>query len=216
MDKLALLLAYLMGSLSWAVWIGRCFYGMDVRQHGSGNAGATNTFRVLGKKAGIAVLLLDGAKGFVAVQLSYLDPMLAHDVDFRIILGLTAVLGHIFPVFTGFRGGKGIATLLGAVLAIHTSGALLAMAVFVAVLMLTRYVSLSSMLAAWSFPVWLMIHFEEMSNTLIIFSLAIAALVMVTHQKNIQRLLEKKESRVILWRSKSANHDSTPEEGAPA
>ena len=216
MDRLALFLAYLLGSLSWAVWIGRWFYGIDVREHGSGNAGATNTFRVLGKRAGIAVLLLDGAKGYAAVQLSYLDPLLAHDVDFRIILGLTAVLGHIFPVFTGFRGGKGIATLLGAVLAIHTSGALLAMAVFVVVLLLTRYVSLSSMVAAWSFPIWLMIHFEEMSNTLIIFSLAIAALVMVTHQKNIQRLIEKKESRVNLWRSKSANHDRAQEEGAPA
>jgi glycerol-3-phosphate acyltransferase PlsY len=202
MEIAALLGAYLLGSMSWAVWVGRWFYGVDVREHGSGNAGATNTFRVLGKKAGTVVLLLDGLKGFTAVQLSWLIPSLATDVDFRIILGLASVFGHIFPVFTGFRGGKGIATLLGAVIAIHTSGALLAMAVFVAVLLMTRYVSLSSMVAAWSFPIWLMIHFEEMSRTLIIFSLAIAALVMVTHQKNIQRLLEKKESKVPLWGKK--------------
>ena len=126
-----LLVAYLIGSIPSAVWIGKTFHGIDVREHGSGNAGATNTFRVLGKKAGIPVLLLDVAKGALAVNLVLIQ--MKYDIDdiapytnLKLAFGFCAVLGHIFPLFAGFRGGKGIATLLGIVLAVFTGGAALA------------------------------------------------------------------------------------------
>jgi len=115
-----LILAYLCGSIPTAVWIGQAFYGVDVREYGSGNAGATNTFRVLGKKAGIPVMLLDILKGFTATNLAFLIPIVGpHStyISYQLALGIAAVMGHLFPVFAGFRGGKGVATLFGMVLA---------------------------------------------------------------------------------------------------
>src|SRR5687768_13215686 len=122
-----LLFAYLLGSIPSAVWIGKRFYGIDVREFGSGNAGATNTFRVLGKKAGIPVLLIDIFKGWLAVQLAYLSSYRIDSVEFvnlELVLGIAALIGHIFPVYVGFRGGKGIATLLGVVIGVHPYAAL--------------------------------------------------------------------------------------------
>ncbi|MBL4678062.1 MAG: glycerol-3-phosphate 1-O-acyltransferase PlsY, partial [Mucilaginibacter sp.] len=156
----ALILAYLFGSIPTAVWIGQAFYNIDVREYGSGNAGATNTFRVLGKKAGIPVMLLDILKGWTATNLAYIVGVSTtgafHSVGFtnlQLALGIAAVMGHLFPVFAGFRGGKGIATLFGMILAINLPAALLCVSVFIVTLLITRYVSLSSILAGFVYPI---------------------------------------------------------------
>lgn len=195
----SLFLAYLIGSIPTAVWIGRIFYDIDVREYGSGNAGATNTFRVLGKKAGIPVLIIDCFKGFLAVSLVYLftEEPISTDafVNYQLALGIAAVIGHIFPVFAGFRGGKGIATLLGLMLAIHYQGALIAMLIFLLVFALTKFVSLGSMTAALSFPFVIVLVFQTTVPSLIVFSMFIAILVLITHQKNIERLVRREESK---------------------
>jgi glycerol-3-phosphate acyltransferase PlsY len=205
---LALIFAYLLGSIASAVWIGQIFYRTDVREYGSGNSGATNAFRVLGKKAGIAVLIIDSAKGWLSVNLAtllnalgitHLIPGTGPFIDFQLALGIAALLGHIFPVYVGFRGGKGIATLLGIILAVHPQAALASIAVFIVVLLITRYVSLSSMVAATAFPVVVILVFETAIASLVIFSLIIAILVLITHQKNIERLLRKEESKANLF-----------------
>ena len=196
---LSLLLAYLMGSIPTAVWVGRIFYDIDVREYGSGNAGVTNTFRVLGKKAGIPVLLIDCLKGYAAVKLVTLfadEPIsTAAFVNYQLALGIAAVIGHIFPIFAGFRGGKGIATLLGLMLAIHLQGALLSLSIFLIVFALTRFVSLGSMAAALSFPFVIVLVFKTTVLSLIVFSMFIAILVLITHQKNIERLMRREESK---------------------
>src|SRR6202000_2445592 len=147
----ALILAYLCGSIPTAVWIGLAFFGVDVREYGSGNAGATNTFRVLGKKAGIPVMLIDILKGFTATKLVVFigifttgGPHAVSYINIELALGIAAVMGHLFPIFAGFRGGKGIATLFGMILAVNLPAALLCVSVFIVVLLITRYVSLSS------------------------------------------------------------------------
>jgi len=199
---LALVLAYLIGSIPTAVWIGQLFYKIDVREYGSGNAGATNTFRVLGKKAGIPVLLFDVVKGVIAVLLAYVFstelPESARFVNFQLALGVSAVIGHVFPVYVGFRGGKGIATLLGIMIAIHYQAASMALLVFLVVFLVTRYVSLGSMSAAISFPFIVIVVFKSAIPSLIIFSLFISIMVLITHQKNIERLIRKEESKANL------------------
>jgi glycerol-3-phosphate acyltransferase PlsY len=196
---ISLFLAYLLGSIPSAVWIGKLFYGIDVREYGSGNAGATNTFRVLGKKAGIPVLLIDALKGFAAVNLVHFfaeEPISeAAFVNYKLALGIAAVIGHIFPVFAGFRGGKGIATLLGLMLAVHYQGALIALSVFVLVFAITKFVSLASMTAALSFPFIIVLIFQTTVPSLIVFSMFVAILVLITHQKNIERLVRREENK---------------------
>lgn len=207
----ALILAYLFGSIPTAVWIGLAFYKIDVREYGSGNAGATNTFRVLGKKAGIPVMLIDILKGFTATNLAYLIPLTTignfHSVAFvnyQLALGIAAVMGHLFPVFAGFRGGKGVATLCGMVLAIHLQAALLCVVVFIAVLLITRYVSLSSIIAGFTYLIGVTFVFHVQIRSVIIYGMCICVLIMVTHQKNIERLLKGKESKVNLFKKKTA------------
>src|ERR1700740_2919718 len=146
-DILLILSAYVLGSIPTAVWIGKLFYGIDVREFGSGNAGATNTFRVLGKKAGIPVLIIDILKGFGAVCLAHFGNYSVgapEFINFQIALGVSSLLGHIFPILAGFRGGKGVATLLGVVLAVQPGAASLALVVFLIVLLSFNYVSLAS------------------------------------------------------------------------
>ena len=196
---LLLFTAYLIGSIPTAVWIGKFFYDIDVREYGSGNAGATNTFRVLGKKAGIPVLIIDVLKGFIAVGMANLSDYDSHTLEFvnlQLVLGVASLLGHIFPLFAGFRGGKGIATLLGIVIAVHPKAASISIAVFLIVFILFRYVSLGSMAAAIMFPISIIIIYQSTVSSLIIFSLIIAILVLITHQKNIERLLRKQESKI--------------------
>lgn len=205
----ALIIAYLLGSIPTAVWIGQAFYNIDVREYGSGNAGATNTFRVLGTKAGIAVMVIDIAKGFTATNLAYLIGVSVTGpksstlfVNYQLALGIVAVMGHLFPIFAGFRGGKGIATLFGMVLAVHASAALVCVSVFIPVLFLTRYVSLSSILAGFAFPLSMIFIFHSPIRSVVLYGMCICILILVTHQKNIERLLRGKESRVNLFRKK--------------
>ncbi len=204
MKILLYLLAYLIGSIPTAVWIGKAFYKIDVREYGSGNAGATNTFRVLGKKAGIPVLLIDILKAFASVNLVLLVDA-QDNIPLKVTLGVIAVIGHIFPVYAGFRGGKGIASLLGVVLALHPLAALLSLCLFVILLSITHYVSLSSIISSISFPLWLIFIFEVTDPSLLLFAITVAALVLVSHQKNIERLMRKEESKIyIIKRKKKA------------
>jgi len=195
-----ILLAYLIGSVPTAVWVGKMFYGMDIREHGSGNAGATNTFRVLGVKAGIPVLIFDIFKGWLVVQFAAFtnDYLLLSNhqlVTYQLALGVMALIGHIFPIYVGFRGGKGVATLLGLVIAIHPVASLIAIGIFVTTLLITKYVSLSSMIAGFSFPILIIVVFKTTTLPLVIFSMVIAILLLFTHQKNIERLLSREESK---------------------
>jgi glycerol-3-phosphate acyltransferase PlsY len=207
----ALVLAYLVGSIPTAVWIGRAFYGVDVREYGSGNAGATNTFRVLGKKAGIPVMLIDILKGFTATNLAYFigvsttgGPHSVPFINFELALGIAAVMGHLFPIFAGFRGGKGIATLFGMILAIHLQAALLCVIVFIIVLLITRYVSLSSIIGGFTYLIGVTFIYPLYIRSVIIYGMCICALILVTHQKNIERLLKGKESKVNLFKRKES------------
>ena len=198
--------AYLIGSIPTAVWWGKRYYGIDVREFGSGNAGATNTFRVLGKKAGIPVLAIDILKGTIAVLLVHLSSYVYDSneyVTLELGLGIAALVGHVFPIFAGFRGGKGVATILGIVICITPLTSLMVLAVFFIVLLATRYVSLSSMTAGLSFPFFLNIVLKNQNQTLLIFSLFVAALLLVTHKKNISRLLKRQETKVNLFTKKA-------------
>jgi acyl phosphate:glycerol-3-phosphate acyltransferase len=202
---LLILLAYLLGSIPTAVWIGKSFYGIDVREFGSGNAGATNTFRVLGRKAGIPVLIIDIIKGTLAVALSYLSPFAfgtAEFVNLQLGLGVAALIGHIFPVFAGFRGGKGVATILGIVICILPVSCCLSLIVFLIVLLTKRIVSLSSMLAGMAFPIFLNLVLGNTDTILMVFSIVVALLLIITHRKNIVRLLNRQESKVNLFAAK--------------
>lgn len=196
-------LAYLIGSVPTAVWVSKRLYGIDIREHGSGNAGATNTFRILGSKAGSGVMLVDMLKGFIAVKLSLLSVFPWHSeaiTNLQILLGLAAVLGHIFPIWADFRGGKGIATLFGMILSIQPLVAISLIGIFLVMLFLTRYVSLSSISASVAFPVLILFIFKEPEISYKLFAIATACLVVLTHYKNISRLLHGNESKLPLFR----------------
>lgn len=203
--------AYLLGAIPTSIWIGKRFYNLDIREHGSGNAGATNTIRVLGWKPGIPVLLFDIFKGWLAVNLIYLTrfypPDSAAFVNFQILLGVAATLGHIFPVYAQFRGGKGVSTLVGIVLAIDPLSTAICFAVFVLVLVLTKYVSLGSLIAGITFPILVIVVFKTTTPSLIIFSLAVAILLVFTHRKNIIRLLKGEENRADFIRIRKKKQD---------
>ncbi|MBI3233100.1 MAG: glycerol-3-phosphate 1-O-acyltransferase PlsY [Bacteroidetes bacterium] len=195
------IIAYLLGSIPSAVWVGKAFYGIDVRDYGSGNAGATNVFRVLGVKPGILVMAMDMLKGLAAGGLVYLqheyNPIMNHYqwVNMKLIFGGLAVLGHLYPIFAGFRGGKGIATLFGMILAIHWYSAVGCAAIFLVILFSTRFVSLSSITAAISLPIFLLVVFQYDNPYFIAFGICAAILVLLTHQKNIKRLLKGAENK---------------------
>ncbi|MEX0596425.1 MAG: glycerol-3-phosphate 1-O-acyltransferase PlsY, partial [Candidatus Paceibacterota bacterium] len=189
---LFVLVSYLLGSMPTALWVGKAFYGIDIREYGSGNSGASNTFRTLGKKAGTAVLILDIIKGLTAASLvryiDFIEPGTVRFVNLQLLFGLSAVLGHVFPIYAGFKGGKGIATLLGKVIAIHYLSALACMGLFLVILFSTRYVSLSSILSAMAFPIIAVIVYKNQEPLFIAFGIAAAIMVVLTHQKNIVRL----------------------------
>src|SRR5690242_7154433 len=201
-EILLIVLAYLIGSTPTSVWVSKRFFGIDIRDYGSGNAGATNTYRVLGAKWGTFVMIVDMAKGILATLLYLLLPFYvvpAHDWDrtnLMIGLGLAAVIGHIFPVWAGFKGGKGVATLFGMVVAIQPLVAVCCVGVFLLVLYLTRFVSLSSILSSIAFAVFILFIFNDDVTLYRIFSVAVALMVILTHQKNINRLLNGTESKV--------------------
>jgi len=197
---LFLIFAYLIGAFPSAVWLGRTFFNTDVREYGSGNAGATNTFRTLGAKAGIPVLIMDVLKGWIAVNLiSFISDNLSDERTFEIKLafGIAAVIGHLFPVYTGFRGGKGIATMLGLMLGIYWQAALCSTLVFVLSFLISKYVSLSSIVASIAFPIIVVfvLPLQNANLSLILFSVFVPILSLITHQKNIERLLRREENK---------------------
>lgn len=191
--------AYLLGSIPTAVWVGRAFYNIDVREHGSKNAGATNTMRVLGRKPGIIVLIIDMLKGFVAVSLVNFDSHMVMGTPasfhFEILLGAAAIIGHIAPVFAGFRGGKGVATMFGVILFIFPWPTLVAILIWLISLVITRYVSISSMVAGLSIPLSVYFFYGFLSTVLVLFSLLIPILLIYTHRKNIARLRKGEEGK---------------------
>ena len=199
-ELLVIIVAYLLGSIPTAVWVSRYFFDIDIRDYGSGNAGATNTFRVLGSKWGALVMIVDMLKAIVAVKLVFFLPHAFKSdlflVNMQLGLGLAAVLGHIFPIWANFRGGKGVASLFGMVLGIQPNVALCCIGIFLLVLYLTRYVSLSSVLASIAFPVFILVIFNEPEDLYRIFAVTVAMLVLLTHQKNIGRILKGNESKV--------------------
>ncbi len=199
-EVLIIVLAYLIGSIPTAVWVSKWFFDIDIRDYGSGNSGATNTYRVLGSKWGTIVMIIDMLKAIVAVKLAFLLPYsFTNDVylvNMQLGLGLAAVLGHIFPIWAEFRGGKGVASLFGMVLGIQPNVALCCVGVFILVLYLTRWVSLSSILASIAFPVFILVIFNEPEKLYRVFAITVAMLVLLTHQKNISRILKGSESKV--------------------
>ena len=180
-----IIIAYLLGSIPSAVWIGKKYYGIDIREHGSKNAGTTNMLRVLGKRAALPVFGLDVLK---------YDSVFADGANetwvyiLRFIAVFAAVLGHIFPIFAGFRGGKGVATLVGAIMGVNAPLVLLCFGVWFLVLMITHYVSLASMVAGCSFPIFTLIS-PKVNHLVpfVVFSFIIAVLLIYTHRKNIER-----------------------------
>jgi len=202
---LLIIAAYLIGSIPTAYWIGKAFFNIDIREHGSKNMGASNTFRVLGPVWGIIVLIIDLGKGMAAVQLA----LLVHSTDWlgteksfwQLLFGLVAVAGHVFPVFAGFRGGKGVATLFGLVLAIQPWIALISIGAFIIVVFLTRYISVGSIIAAVVFMACVWFAYKESNVYMRWFSIMAAVLVIFMHRSNILRLLKGSENK-FNWRKK--------------
>lgn len=201
-EFLLIILAYIIGSIPTSVWVSRHFFDVDIRDYGSGNAGATNTYRVLGSRWGTFVMVCDILKGVLATSLYILIPYYMHDewdrTNFMVGLGLAAVVGHIFPIFAEFKGGKGVATLFGMIIAIQPVVAVCCVGVFLLVLYLTRFVSLSSILASIAFAVFILFIFNEKETLYRFFAVAVALMVIFTHQKNINRLLKGTESKVTI------------------
>ncbi|BCJ85371.1 glycerol-3-phosphate acyltransferase [Effusibacillus dendaii] len=188
---LAILLGYLLGSISFSYLIGRITMNIDIREHGSGNAGATNTLRVLGKKAAIFVLLGDVLKGVVAVWIGYL---LTHSEEGLALAGLASIVGHNWPVYFGFRGGKGVATTIGVMISIVPTASLYAGIVAILILLITRMVSVFSLLFQTILPIaiWL----SGAPSVYFWSSIVTAVLSYWRHRSNIVRILEGKESRI--------------------
>lgn len=227
--SIIILLSYLIGSIPTAVWVGKLFYGIDIREHGSGNAGATNTFRVLGWKSGVLVSLIDILKGFVAAyyvsQLGFWlggIPMYAFniwniDIFMRVVAGLFAVVGHMYPLYAGFKGGKGVITAAGMLFGIEPVSISLALSVFLILLFTTRYVSLASIIASISYPLFLLfmryvLGMTELDGSLMVFSSAVAIGIVLKHTGNIKRLMNGTENRI---NSFSPAKGKINEKGAP-
>ncbi len=199
-ELLLIIIAYLIGSIPTALIISTKFFGVDIRDYGSGNMGATNTFRVLGAKFGTVVMVFDIFKGMLAVGLFYFLPFYIHNewdrTNLMVGLGLAAVMGHIFPIFAQYKGGKGVATLFGMILAVQPVIALSCVGVFLLVLFLTRYVSLSSIIAGIALPVCVLWIWNDDVVVYRIFAVLVAFLIILTHQKNIIKILRGNESRI--------------------
>ena len=199
--------AYLLGSIPTALWIGKSRYSIDVREHGSKNAGATNTFRVLGKKPGIIVLAIDILKGAIATILPVLFlPEIPFGVQndtlsqVQILTAVSAVIGHVFPIFAQFKGGKGVATSLGVIIGLTPLAAGICILIFLVVFILSQYVSLGAIVAAISFPFVLKFIVREESIWLLGFSVFLSILVLFAHRKNVVRLLQRNENKMNLFK----------------
>jgi acyl phosphate:glycerol-3-phosphate acyltransferase len=210
----SLIIAYLIGSIPTSVWFGKIFYKVDLRNYGSGNAGATNALRVFGNRAGALILLLDALKGFGAVYLSWFSMDVFsnenHLIIYQLILGTLALLGHVFPIFAGFRGGKGIATLVGITIAMFPMAVLICLAIFLLFFLPTRFVSLGSMAAGIAFPFVVIFILNSSLLAEVIFSIAVAVFVPLTHIKNIKRLLKGDENKLIFKKRGLADEAKQP------
>jgi acyl phosphate:glycerol-3-phosphate acyltransferase len=210
-ELLLIVIAYLIGSVPTAIWLSKAYFGIDIREYGSGNSGATNTFRVLGPKWGSIVMIVDILKGVAATSLYILLPYYLTDewdrTNFMVGLGLAAVLGHIFPIWADFRGGKGVATLFGMIIAIQPIVAACCVGVFMLVLYLTRFVSLSSIMASVAFAVFILFVFNEQEPLYRAFAIAVTLTVVLTHQKNISRLLRGNESKVPILKHRDRRRE---------
>ena len=198
-----MLVSYIIGSFPTAVWVGKIFHNIDIREHGSYNAGATNTFRVLGNKWGWIVLFVDIGKGYLAASLPFFLSSLYYGFKdevliLQLIASLCAVVGHVFPVFANFRGGKGVATTLGIILAINLDTALISLAIFLIVFLMTQYVSLGAIIASILFPFISFFAMHEDARIMIIFSILVSLIVLFSHRKNINRLLRGEENKMNL------------------
>ena len=200
------LVAYFLGSIPSAVWVGKAWYDIDVREHGSKNAGATNTFRVLGKKAGIVVLSMDIIKGGLATFLPVLFFQTSVEVgndrliQIQILAAIFAVIGHVFPIFAQFKGGKGVATSLGVIIGLQPLAALICVVLFLIVFILFQFVSLGAIVAALVFPFVIRYVIQEDSNWLFSFSILLSFLVIFAHRKNIGRLVKGEEAKMNLFK----------------
>ena len=189
-------MAYLLGSIPSGLWIGRKFFQIDIRQHGSGNLGATNSFRILGKKAGTIVLLMDLLKGSISVLL--LKQMDLHGIS-PLIIALFAVIGHTYPLFANFKGGKAVATFAGVILAYQPVLFLIGLGIFILTLAISKMVSFTSMLTI-SIGVLLSLHFQDMVLTTI--ALLADIFIIYRHRTNIQRILNGTEAKVDIFKWK--------------
>jgi glycerol-3-phosphate acyltransferase PlsY len=204
---LFVLIAYLLGSVPTAVWIGKTFYGTDVRKHGSKNAGATNTFRVLGKPAGFMVFFLDVAKGYLAILIvqefyDSTDELIISTV--KVLAAIAAVLGHVFPIFANFKGGKGVATAFGILLALTLQAAGICFAIFLFIWLISNYVSLGSITAAFFYPIVQFFINPEQDDVLLLFTILLALTVVFSHNRNIKRLLNGVETKTYPFRNKQS------------
>lgn len=197
--------AYIVGSIPTAVIYGKITNGMDIRQHGSGNAGATNVFRVLGWQAGLVVLVIDMGKGLLATLLIYkiaLGSVAIESVLLQIIAGLAAIFGHIWTIFAGFRGGKGVGTGAGMIIGLIPWAVVLGIIVFLITVVITRYVSLGSILGSLCIPAYLfMRHFAlnaDIPTPLLIFGIFVPVLIIFTHRSNVERLMKGTENKFRL------------------
>jgi glycerol-3-phosphate acyltransferase PlsY len=188
-----LLASYLLGAIPTSYLAGRLFRGIDLREHGSRNLGATNLYRVMGWRYAIPVGLLDAAKGLVPVLV--FAPRVSSSEVFALVCGLTAVLGHVFSVFVGFKGGKGVATAAGVMLGLTPAALGVAAAVWVALVFLTGYVSLGSIVAAAVFPIAVFMLEPPAQPEMLWLDIAVAAAIVWLHRGNIQRLLKGTENR---------------------
>lgn len=198
---LGLLLSFLLGSIPTAYCVGKLVRGIDIRKEGSGNIGATNAFRVIGKGWGLAIMLFDLAKGFIAAafipRIQFAD---AHSVlTVSLLFGIAAILGHTWTPWLGFRGGKGVATSAGVFLAVTPQALGAALVVWTGLFIWRRYVSLASLGAAISFPIWIFCFFKESKDieVLLPVGLTLTVFIAYTHRENIKRLLEGREKKII-------------------
>jgi glycerol-3-phosphate acyltransferase PlsY len=201
----AVLGGYLAGSLPWGLWLGRLARGIDIREHGSRNLGATNVYRTLGPPLGLLTLALDIAKGALPVwvlpRLSWTGAFPGGPSWCAVTVAITAVLGHVFTCFAGFRGGKGVATTVGVLLALSPQAFLVFVAVFLVTLLVTRYVSLGSVLGALAFSAslaWLAPR--RWHDPIFAVGVVLALVVLVRHRENLRRLVRGEERRFAFAR----------------
>ena len=219
---LFIVLAYLMGSVSSSILLGKYFYGIDVREYGSKNPGANNTQRVLGWKIGLLVLAFDILKGVAATSLVFFLPFPRETNGFvgtQIVFGFSAIMGHVFPVFHNFKGGKGVATMCGVLLAIHPFAVLICASIFCIMLFMTRYVSVSVITAVTCFPFLVNTLFAlwlDPQETLVIkiFSIVAGCTIWLCHISNLKRLYHGKEEKFVIKKPLKEKSCPLPDKGS--